>query len=138
MADRIELMKLALGYKVASDIIGADDDIAPAERAFLMTHFPYRDLQEAGFVSPSGDPTPRLAKFLDEAIIAIPTAVPLAERLKLFDTFVDAVAADGDLNPGEEKVLRQGATMLGLSEAQVDARLDSHPAVGQVDLGAPE
>ncbi|TNE90049.1 MAG: hypothetical protein EP330_09480 [Deltaproteobacteria bacterium] len=138
MSNRTMLMKMALGYKIATDIVEADENVDPAERAFIMKKFPYAELMEAGFVSPSGEPTPRLQTFLDDALVAFPTEVPLEERLQMLDDFIDAVTADGELNEGEARILRQGATMLGLSEEQIDERMEAHPAVGVVELGDPE
>ena len=134
MLDDIERLKLAVSYVAVRDIMQADETIQPDERAFLMLYFPFKKLADAELVDEQGELLEGVRQWVDESRERFAALVPPSERTAIFDQLISAVSVDGELNAGEAEALRRGAALLGLTDAEVDARLDAHPSVGEVEL----
>lgn len=69
-----------------------------------------------GLVDERGVETPRFTEWRDRALLELPERLTLGEKLALLEGLLDAVAADGELQPAEVEALAASAAMLGVAE----------------------
>ncbi len=136
MPFHLDDLKLALQYDLVRRIVTADDQVEDAEDAYLARLCPPETLRAAGFQDDHWQPTARLAEAVAEARRVLP-GLPREDKRVLMDACVNACVVDGALHARETVELQRAATVLGLSDDDLDAILDSHPAVGVIVLDDP-
>lgn len=118
-------LKLAFCMHMVDQIVAADDRLSPEELAFLEAKFPPSMLRERGFLGPDGARTDAWHLAAMDALDRLPTELSEAEKLELLTVFFDATVADDQFEIAEGNLLLDGARLLELDDATVDAFLAS-------------
>ena len=128
-------LRLALTFHLVETIITADGEMFAGEVGFLHRSARAEDLVAAGFVDDKGQLTPRFDEARSAALLSLPARLSLKEKLDLLSLCMQAVLADGQADAYELVHLRVAAKILGLSDTQLSAHLDTLADVGSVDDG---
>lgn len=107
---------LAFSWHMAREVVAADGARSADEAAWLHATFPPEVLRAVGLVDERGVETPRFTEWRDRALLELPERLTLGEKLALLEGLLDAVAADGELQPAEVAALAASAAMLGVAE----------------------
>lgn len=118
-------LKLAFCMHMVDQIVAADDRLSPEELAFLEEKFPQSMLRDRGFVGPDGARTDAWHLAAMDALDRLPTELSEPEKLDLLAVFFDATVADDHFEIAEGNRLLDGARLLDLDDAVVDAFLAS-------------
>lgn len=118
-------LKLAIGHHLASRLLARDGAVDPDESVFLERAFPPSALAARGFLR-GALLTPRYHDAVEQGLRALP-GMALDDRLDLAEALWRAVEVDGRLDPAEADGLAEALAALGLTRAQLDARLGLSP-----------
>jgi hypothetical protein len=132
----LDELKLAFTWHAAMDLISVDDDVDPAEVAWITRRFTDR-ARAAGLVDNDGRYLPRFHEAVVESLKVLP-GLPRAEKVGLLEDLVAAVLADGVLAHSESERLKEIMEMLGLAGHDLDAVLGMRDDAATIDPGIPE
>lgn len=132
----LDELKLAFGWHIVNQILGADGRVDPVEARFLARTFPALLMERSGFVAADGAFTDRWHEALGEALLRLPT-LSVAERVAMIDTFFRAAVVDDQFELAEAGVMHRAARLLGLREDQY-AELVEKLVTSEVPLESTE
>ena len=118
-----EQLTIAFSYQLVHRIVSADGTVVEAEQQLMDRMFPAETLRRHGFVDDSGQFTQRWNDALGEALVELPVALSVDERLDLVERLWSAAQADEEIHASEEVAVKHAARLLGLQPDQVADRL---------------
>jgi len=120
-----EQLTIAFSYQLVQRIVRADGEVVEAEERLLAKMFPEDELRAHGFLDDHGGFTQRWNEALGEAIVELPVALSVDERLDLVEKLWAAAMADEELHADEQAAVKHAARLLGLHKDQVVERLNA-------------
>lgn len=107
-------LRIAFELRVMGRIVRADRRILPFEQAMLEDRYPDSLLEEHGLTDPD-----HLHNLGDHAGPILTERLSPAERLGMVSLFADVARVDGHEDVDEVEVIREAATLLGLTDADL-------------------